>query len=242
MNNQKFFPTEAELRIIRELYDGTTVKINIIMMRLGRKYPRWYVRRLAAQMGLARTKTPNWLPEEESYLEENYHRRLYKEIRRVLKKINGGILRTQTAVVLKARRLKVSKGAEGYTLRGVEALLGVDHHKIHQWINASWLLAKRRGTERKKIQGGDMWYFRPEDLRTFVINHPDEIDLRRVEKFAFIEFLAGEKQTMITCVCPCCGDEHQMYLNWKGACIPRKLCDACRYTDSDYVKSVAVIQ
>ncbi|MGO9138461.1 MAG: hypothetical protein ACLP9S_10915 [Syntrophales bacterium] len=53
---RKYNPTGEELKTVHDLYDGTTVKINVIMMRLKRKYPRCYIRRLAKQMGLARTK------------------------------------------------------------------------------------------------------------------------------------------------------------------------------------------
>ena len=232
---QKYFPTENELQVICDLYDGTTVKTNIIMMRLKRKYPRWHVKKLAQGMGLARqVRVPNWTPEEEQYLEDNYHRRGYISLRNSLMKINGGADRSRTAIKLKAKRLQINKSAEGFTMLGLCALLGVDHHKVRKWIAARCLAGKRRGTFRKKTQGGDMWYFRPEDLRCFVIKHPEEIDLRRVEKFAFIELLAGEKETMITCVCPRCGEEHKMYLNWKGKSIPRKLCDFCRHNDVQY--------
>jgi hypothetical protein len=237
MARKKYFPTENELQIIRDLYDGTTVKTNIIMMRLGHKYPRWHVKRLAQEMGFARQiKRPNWSPEEEQYLEDNYHRRNYLSLRNGLMRINGGVSRSRTAIELKAKRLQITKGAEGFVLRGVEALLGCDHHKIHRWIDRGWLAAKRRGTFRKESQGGDMWYFRPEDLRTFVINHPDEIDLRRVAKHEIIALLADEKETLITCICPRCGKEHQRYLNWKGKGIPRKTCNACRDDNVDYTE------
>ncbi|MBW2599984.1 MAG: hypothetical protein JRC60_07925 [Deltaproteobacteria bacterium] len=237
-NKRKYFPIESELQIIRDLYDGTTVKTNIIMMRLGRKYPRWHVKRLAQSMGLARlSKMPNWSEKEEQYLEDNYHHKGYVSIRNGLMRINGGVSRSLTAMKLKAKRLQINKGSEGYTLRGVEALLGIDHHKIERWIDARWLAGKRRGTLRKKSQGGDMWFFHPEDLRTFIINHPDEIDLRRVAKQEFIALLAGEKETLITCICPRCGEEHELYLNWKGPSIPRKLCAECRADNVDYIEN-----
>jgi len=237
MAKRKYFPTENELQTIRDLYDGTTVKINIIMMRLGRKYPRWHIRKLAQEMGLAKSsKMPNWSPEEEEYLEDKYHRWGYVALRNGLMRINGGVSRSRTAIKLKAKRLQVTKGAEGFVMIGIQALLGCDHHKIHRWIDHGWLAAKRRGTERKKSQGGDMWYFRPEDLRTFIINHPDEIDLRRVAKHEFITLLADEKETLITCICPCCGEDHRMYLNWKGKTIPRKICGACQMDSVDYTE------
>jgi len=227
---KKYFPTGEELDIIRDIYDGTTVKTNRIMMRLGRKYPRWYVKKLAQQMGLARVaKPPDWSQAEENYLTDNYHHRGLTAIRNALKRINGGITRSDTAIILKAKRLQVNKGSEGYTMRGLEALLGCDHHKIDGWVADRRLAAKLRGTTRKAIQGGDMWYFRPEDVRIFVINNPDEIDLRRVEKYEFIRLLADEKETTITCICPTCGDAHEMQLLWKNKYIPRMLCASCRY-------------
>ena len=83
----------------------------------------------------------------------------------------------------------ICKSDEGYTMLGVCALFGVDHHKIKEWVSKGYLKGKPRGTNRKKRQGGDIWFFDSAWLRSFIIRHPEEIDLRRVDKDAFIGIL-----------------------------------------------------
>jgi hypothetical protein len=76
-------------------------------------------------------------------------------------------------------------------MRMVEDLLGADHHKIERWIEHGWVKNGRKGTNRTEAQGGDMRHFEAKDLREFIINNPDEIDLRRVEPMSFIQLVAG---------------------------------------------------
>jgi len=191
MSKKIYFLTSEELEIIRGWYDGSTIHINKIMRAFQGKYPRWYIRRIAADLGLARTKEPDWSEAEIEFLHENYPRKGYVALRNRLKKINGGTTRSRTAVVLKARREMINKRSNGLTMRLMEILLGADHHKIEKWISLGLLCGKRKGTERKKIQGGDMWHFETKDVREFVINNPLEIDIRHVEKMNFIHLVAG---------------------------------------------------
>ena len=229
---RKYNPTKKDIQVIRDLYDGSSLNISKIMIRLERKYPRGYIKKLAQQMGLARTKEPDWNTAEIGYLLDHYHECGYTTVRNALRKLNGGLLRTRTAIGLKARRLGICKSDEGYTMRGACAVLGVDHHKIKEWVSKGYLRRNFRGTARKKIQGGDIWFIDEECLRSFIIRHLEEIDLRKVDKEAFKGLLAGNiKKLMTTCLCPECGDEYQRMMNWKGRGIPRITCDACRVSE-----------
>lgn len=192
MSKKIYFPTKEELKIIRDIYDGHTVRTNKIVQLLGHKYPRWYIKRIAQEMGLARCfKMPDWSPAEVEYLHENFPKKGFIAIQNGLKRINGGLLRSITAIVLKKKRIGISKRSDGYTMRMVEDLLGADHHKIERWVRMGWLQDGRKGTERTPAQGGDMHHFEAKNLRDFVINYWNEIDIRRVEKFYFIQLVAG---------------------------------------------------
>jgi hypothetical protein len=194
VNKKKYFPTEDDLRVIREHYDGTTVKINKIMRILnaaGPKYPRWHIRHIAQSNGWARTKEPNWSTPEIKWLAENYPRKGMVALQNGLKRINGGILRTRTAIVLKKKRIHINKRSDGLTMRMMEDLLGSDHHKVKRWMKLGLLEAKRKGTDRKEIQGGDMWHFEILKVRKFIISNPTEIDIRRVEPVSFIHLVSG---------------------------------------------------
>ena len=226
--NKKFFPTEEELAVIRELYDGTSLRINAIMRRLGRKYPRWYVNKIARRMGLARVKMPDWSAEEEAYVYESYPRLGVKAIRRgIISRF--GVVRTHTAVEMKIKRLNLCASQDdGFTMRGLEELLGCDHTAIDRWIAAGWLRGKRRGTLRTRRQGGDQWYFDPAHIRAFILVHPEEIDLRRVSPVAFIRLVAGDAKTPVPCRCPACGREYERGMVNPGVRLAWVLCDACR--------------
>jgi hypothetical protein len=194
LSTRKYFLSEDEVRVIGDHYDGTNGQLNKIMRIInagGPKYPRWYIRRIASEKGWSRTKIADWTAEEEEWLAENYPRKGYVALQNGLKRINGGILRTPCAIILKKKRLGINKRSDGLTMRMMEDLFGVDHHRVERWMNLGMLTAKRKGTDRTEANGGDMWHFEPKILRAFVINHPEEVDLRRVEPLNFINLLAG---------------------------------------------------
>lgn len=230
---EKYSLSETELSIIRNAYDGTSVKLNIIMMRLKRKYPRWYVRRLAGKMGLARTKEPRWSPEELDYLFNNYPRMGLRKLRAGLRRISG-FTRTFIAIHLKQKRLGITPDQDdGFTLRGLMQLLWrgqEQHHIIYRWINNRWLKGKRRGTLRTKKQGGDQWYFDPVWVRNFVIAHPEEIDLRMVDPIPFIRLLVGDTETLAQCRCPRCKGDYEVMLFSPDPGVNWRYCDKCRIT------------
>jgi hypothetical protein len=193
MNKKKYFPTDEEIQAIKKFYDGKTTSTNKIMSLFAHKYPRWYIKRKAQEMGLARChKQPDWSEWEVSYLHEHFPSKGFVAIQNGLKRINGGILRSVTAITLKKKRLHINKRSDGFTMRMVEDLLGADHHKIEKWVHWGWLQDGRKGTERTEVQGGDMHHFETKNLKDFVINHPFEIDIRRVESLSFIQLLSGQ--------------------------------------------------
>ncbi len=117
--NKKYFPTDSELQIIRDLYDGTTLRLNKIMRALGSKYPRWYVRRQAIVLGVARAKEPDWTAAEEAYVEDHYPRFGLQHIQRGLKSTLA-VQRSFNAIQVKIKRLGLhSASGEGFTLGGL---------------------------------------------------------------------------------------------------------------------------
>ncbi len=228
---QKYFPTDEELAIVRDHYDGTSFQLSKIMRLLGRKYPRWYITRLGGELGLARIKEPFWAAAEEAYLQENYPRFGLKALRRGM--INRGMFpRSTTAIKLKLKRLGMAAfHDDGFTLRGLQLLLWggqEQHHILARWVEKGWLRGKRRGTLRRKSQGGDTWYFSPEAVRSFIINHPEEVDLRLVDAVPFIRLLAGDSETLVLCRCPRCGREWEKKVFAPGVSLMLVYCDACR--------------
>jgi hypothetical protein len=68
---------------------------------------------------------------------------------------------------------------------------GVDAKTVTRWISLGLLRADRRGTERVAEQGGDMWFIREKYLRRFVLENLNQVDLRKVDKYWFVDLITG---------------------------------------------------
>lgn len=185
---QKYFWTAELDDLMRRTYDGRGETIDRLVQRTG--FPRFAVRNRAQVLGLARSKEPRWTPEQDDWLRANVTRRSWKAIAKQLG-------RTVCAVKLRAKRLSTSKtaGDETFTGHAVAQILGTDDGKVRRWIAAGLLPATRRGTERTGGRNGDFYRITPNDLRTFILRYPQELDLRRVEgsgyKATFLDVVAG---------------------------------------------------
>jgi hypothetical protein len=53
------------------------------------------------------------------------------------------------------------------------------------------LQAKFRGTARGPQQNGDSYLIQEKDVRRFILEHPTEIDLRKVDQLWFLDLLTN---------------------------------------------------
>ena len=150
------------------------------------RLPRWIITRRAAILGLARIKEPEWSAAEIIVLEQSGHL-TSAVIRRKLRA--KGFRRSVNAIRLKIARLRIKRNLEGYSARSLARAFGVDCHKVMYWINRRMLDASRRGGARHEPQGVDAYWITHSDVRDFVLTHPDEVDLRRVEKWWFLDLV-----------------------------------------------------
>ena len=148
--------------------------------------PRWLINRRAAVLGLARIKEPAWNVDEVAMLERWGHL-TDAVIQRKLKA--AGSQRSINAIHLKMKRLRIKQNLDGYSAHALATAFGVDGHKITYWINRKMLMATRRGTARSEFQGGDTYWITHKAVREFVLAYPDEIDLRKVERWWFLDVL-----------------------------------------------------
>jgi hypothetical protein len=162
--------------------------INDLAKRVGR--PRWWVSQRARKLGLVspRFKEPQWSDAEVALIEKNAHKHP-ETLRKIL--LRHGYKRTATSVVVKLKRLGAERSdPDHYTAKGLAQCFGVDPATVSSWCEHGWLCATRRGTDRTPQQGGDMWWIRHKDVRRFVIENAARVDLRKVDKFWFIDLLA----------------------------------------------------
>jgi hypothetical protein len=192
------FTTQQDARI-REVYAlklGAQKKISI-KGTLEKEFgiPGWRILRRARQIGLSRTKEKPWSRTELELLD----RSAWKTdgiISGILRQ--AGYQRTPTAVhVMLTRRVgRKREQYPFYSATGLSKLVGVDAHVITGWIEHEWLKAGGRATERTARQGGDPHEIWPYDVYEFIREHPEEIDLRKVDQGWFLELmLHPEKRT-----------------------------------------------
>lgn len=180
---RKWIWTPEEEALLLRYYDGHREHLKRLYRRL-RRFPTWVIRKKAGDLGLARHKEPRWTVAEEEFVERHIGTLAWK-------KMADKIGRTVVATKLHAKRMGLRKTKIGLTANSAARLLGCDIHKVTGWIGRGWLPSVRRGTDRQPVQGGDAWLIQPNAMRRLVIAHPEEIDLRRVDKLWFIDLMVG---------------------------------------------------
>jgi len=188
------FPITPEIhQAIVKVYQTDTGngQVRALAVRLG--YPRWKITRYAIQAGLIakHKKEPDWSDKEVKIL-EHYSHRAPETIQRKLKK--AGLNRSVTGIVLKRKRMRFLQNLEGMSSRGLAECLGVDSHFVTRAIEVGRLKAERRGTKRLNKQGGDIWFIRNREIRKYVLNWLNEIDIRKVDKLWFCDLLVNKSR------------------------------------------------
>ncbi|MEW6115363.1 MAG: hypothetical protein AB1553_00480 [Nitrospirota bacterium] len=176
--------------MVRKVYENNLGKrglVNAVARKLG--VPRWKVSRRAAEIGayVPLKKEPEWSESELRILQKYAHTTplfIQKKLKR------AGFHRSETAITLKRKRMRLLQNLDGMSGRQCAEFFGVDSHWITDKIERNLLKAEKRQTARTEKQGGDIYYIKEKDIRQFIIDNPDLIDLRKVEKFYFIELLS----------------------------------------------------
>ncbi len=176
--------------VIRRAYQRVPSRgdINRLATAVGR--PAWWVTRRAAKLGLVtpRFKEPAWTDEERDIVRENFHR-APRTIQRMLQR--AGYKRTETAITVMGKRLGATREDPHHlTATGLATLMGVDAKTVSSWIARGLLRARRRGTDRTDAQGGDQHWIHLRDVRAFIVDNAAIVDIRKVDKFWFIDLVA----------------------------------------------------
>lgn len=142
--------------------------------------PKWAVAHRAVALGLTRP-LPNrtdWAPAEEALLLR------YAGLRSP-KWIATKLGRTEASVVTKAKRDALRLGRRnGYTCRDLAEAFGVDEHKVMRWADEGKLAVTRRG-----YAGRDPWAVTEAAVVAFVVEHPHDFELRRVNQQWFMDLV-----------------------------------------------------
>ncbi len=186
MAKYKFTP-EMDKEILYTYSINTDSKPRLI--NLARKFnmPRCALYQRALKIGAVRSshqKRP-WQDEEISILEK-YARYEPLTIKKKLEK--EGYQRSIASIVLKRKRMRFLSNLEGVSACLCAEFLGVDLHWVLNYIRQGLLKAE---VIRQDREGKANYFIREKDLRKFIVDNPDLVDLRKVEKYYFIELVAN---------------------------------------------------
>lgn len=194
----KYIFTPEMDAIIRKVYENNTGKV-AHARALAKKFnmPRWRVSRRAIEIGAytPTKKEPDW-SEAELRILERFAPYTPLFIQKKLKA--AGYHRSEISILLKRKRTRLLSNLKGMSATQCAEFFGIDIHWVLRQIEKGLLSARRRQTNRTEKQGGDIWYIRESALRQFIIENPELIDLRKVEKISFIDLLVNGKSTSRT--------------------------------------------
>jgi hypothetical protein len=102
----------------------------------------------------------------------------------------NGFVRTPTSIMLKSNRVGMSRRWDATLSAGKAAkILGMDGKAFTTWIAKGVIVAERRETQRLPQQGGHPFSIERAYFRQWIIDNIEIIDIRKVDKFAFVDIL-----------------------------------------------------
>lgn len=153
---------------------------------------RHTVGRRAEILGLAmpRFKEPEWSDAEKALLRNHgastvdYLTNLFRQ---------HGYQRSTNSIRNQLKRFAVDRtDRRNFSGTAAARLLGLDNKTTTQWCVQGLIKADRRGTHRLPQQGGDAWLIPRAELRRFVIENLERIDIRKVDKYDFVDLLVND--------------------------------------------------
>ena len=188
---RKYVFTDQIDQLIREIYlshpDAKT-RPGIRLLAKKVDMPHWALKKRARELGLARTKEKPW---SEAELEILVRYAWMSDERIRLKLKAAGYPRTVTGIHLKLKRMRFKHDPSFYSANGLAQALGIDSHAVTRWIKCGHLKAQLRGTARGEQQNGDIYLIREKDVRRFILEHPTDIDLRKVDQLWFLDLITN---------------------------------------------------
>jgi hypothetical protein len=195
---RRYVFTDQIDQLIREIYlNHRGAKTGFGTRPLAKKVgiPHWALKKRARELGLARTKELPWSDAELTILS----RCAWMSDDRIRLKLKAaGFCRTVTAIHLKLKRMKLKHDGKFYSAYSLAQALGIDAHAVTRWIKSGHLKAKLRGTARTPQQNGDSYLIQEKDVRRFILEHPTDIDLRKVDQLWFLDYVEYKSDATVS--------------------------------------------
>jgi len=148
-------------------------------------WPGWAIKKRAIYLGLTRTEDRRkWTGEEERFLLLHAGHRHVHWMAKQLK-------RTETSVVVKLKRLKISRAMrEGYTLQELELCFGCDHRAIERWAREGKLRVKKRLYKTGRLYRRP-WAVADAAILEFIRDYPLAFRLDKVDQVWFMDLITS---------------------------------------------------
>jgi hypothetical protein len=168
------------------------IGVKALAQELG--WPPHAITQRARDLGIGRVKEKPWTQEEIAALDELAHytpptiERKFREL---------GFSRTEQSIAVMRKRREAHKGGKYFSGHALQMLMGMGDHVVdRKWIKMG-LKFILKGTRRHGGQNADTRLFHIDEIRRFFIEHPEEIDLLKVDKWFFLEMITAGKIKMI---------------------------------------------
>ena len=158
----------------------------------GLNLPRWWVTKRATKLGVTmpHKKEPPWTAAETELMTKVPLHDVDKCAKIVRQ---HGFNRSPTAIQVRAKRIGISRRFnEGLSAIHAAKIVGFDPKNLGTYCVSGELKAEKRADKRSPQQGGSRWVIKPSDLRRFILDNLERIDLRKVDKFEFVQVLIQE--------------------------------------------------
>jgi hypothetical protein len=181
------FTPEMDMEIMYTYSINTDSKPRVINLAKKFNMPRWAIYQRALKIGAVQSshQKKKWGKEEVSILKK-YAQYEPQTIRKKLEK--AGYERSIASIVLKRKRMRLLANLDGMSACLCAEFLGIDLHWVLNYIGQGLLKTE---VIRRDKEGKVNYYIKEKDLRKFIVDNPDLIDLRKVEKYYFIELVAN---------------------------------------------------
>lgn len=158
----------------------------------------WILIKRASELGIARVKEKPWSDDELAALREWAHfspTNIWKRFK------ERGFKRTEASIACMRKKMHALKGAPWYSGNALAALMGVDQHMVMtNWVpkGLQFILKGTTRNRSPKQISGDTRLYHASEIRRFFIEHPEEIDLLKVDKYWFLEMITGGAIKQVT--------------------------------------------
>lgn len=181
---------ELEARI-RERWPSLTARGATVAFAEELGVPKHWLIKHATRLGLTvqQSKERSWSASEDALMRKiplhspEAAARIFRE---------HGFNRTATAIVVRAKRLDLSRRyKETLSATSFASILGIDNKSVTVWCLEGTIEATRRESKRLPQQGGAPWSITRAVARQWIIDNIASIDIRKVDKVAFVDLLVN---------------------------------------------------